>query len=263
MTWFSTIFLKNRRFVNFGLAAILFLLITFSPNVVRPLLGNICSSIFFYPFAELKYYIIELQDASRENRLLEKQLTEASLQLEILSEAKRENQRLREVIGFDPPENFRLIPVKIVTLYQNVYPIAAVINKGSRESIKINQPVINRFGLVGKIKEVMPDFATVTLLTDPMNAVSGRVAETREIGIVRFSPDKGMYFDNLPADSDIEPNHLVISSGLGGVYPAGLSLAIVDSVTASRGDILKTVYLKPTVNFFKIDELYVLTGGEQ
>jgi len=263
MTWFSTVFQKNRRFASFGLAAVFFMLIAFSPNVIRPLVGNVCSSIFFYPFAELKNYILDLQHVSRENRSLQKQLTETSLQLDFLSEAKRENQRLREVIGFDPPENFRLVPVKIVTLRQEKYPIAAVINKGSLDSLTINQPVINRFGLVGKIREIMPDFATVTLLTDPSNAVSGRVTETREIGIVRFSAEKGMYLDNLPADSDIEPGNLVISSGLGGVYPAGLAVAIVDSVTAQRGDILKTVTLKPTVNFFEIDELYVLIGGNK
>ncbi|PKK84771.1 MAG: rod shape-determining protein MreC [candidate division Zixibacteria bacterium HGW-Zixibacteria-1] len=263
MTLFSTIFQKNRRFFNYGLAAVLFILIATSPRVVRPLLGNVCSSTFFYPFSELKDYATELQHVARENRSLNKQLTETSLQLDLLSEAKRENQRLREVIGFEPPESFRLVSVKIVTLYQNIYPVAAVINKGSLESIRIDQPVINRFGLVGKIREVMPDFATVTLLTDPSNAVSGRVAETREIGIVRFSSDKGMYLDNLPADSDIKPKDLIISSGLGGVYPAGLSVAIVDSAMAERGDILKTVYLKPTVDFFEIDELYVLIGGEK
>jgi len=261
MTWFSTVFQKNRRFGSFGLAAIIFILITFSPNVFRPLLGNVSSSIFFYPFAEFKHYILELQHVAQENKILDKQLTEASLQIDILAEANRENQRLREAIGFDPPEDFRLVPVKIVSLYQNIYPFAAVINKGSRDSLTIDQPVINRFGLVGKIREIMPDFATVTLLTDPSNAVSGRVAETREIGIVRFLPGRGMYLDNLPADSDIEPDNLIISSGLGGVYPAGLSVAIVDSVTASRGDIMKTVSLKPTVNFFEIDELYVLIGG--
>jgi len=136
-------------------------------------------------------------------------------------EARRENQRLREFLGFEPPENFKLVPVKIVSLQQNVYPIAAVINKGSDDSLKVNQSVVNRLGLIGRIKEVMPDFATVSLLTDPANAVSGRIAESRQIGIVRYSPDKGMYLDNLPADADVNPGDLIISSGLGGVYPSG------------------------------------------
>lgn len=263
MTWFSTVFYKNRRILSFGLAVVVFALTIFSPNYIRPLLGNISSTLFFHPFSELKSYIIDLQNVAAENRHLKSSLADASLQLSLLAEARRENQRLREFLGFEPPENARVVPVKIVLLLQNIYPVAAVINKGSRDSILVDQPVINRFGLVGKIKEIMPGYATVALLTDPSNAVSGRVAESRQIGIVRFSPDKGMYFDNLPADVNIVPGDMIISSGLGGVYPAGLSVAIVDSVKARKGDIMKKVWLRPSVNFFEIDELYVLISGEQ
>nr|MBN2278581.1 rod shape-determining protein MreC [candidate division Zixibacteria bacterium] len=262
MTWFSAVFYKNRRFISLILASIIFLLTVFSAGFFRPLLGNIAATVFFSPFSKFKHYIIGLQDVAEENRQLRSLIAESSLQLNVMTEARRENQRLREFLGFEPPENFRVVPVKIVALMQNIYPVAAMINKGSRDSIRINQPVVNRFGLVGKIKEVMPDHATVILLTDPANAVSGRVAESRQIGIVRFSPALGMYFDNLPADSDIKEGDLIISSGLGGVYPSGLSVAIVDTVWAERGDILKSVRLKPTVNFFEIDELYILISEE-
>jgi len=258
MTWFSTVFYKNRRYINFGIAIVILFLVSFSSSRIRPLLGDISATVFLGPFSKLKHYIDDLQEVSEDNRRLRLLLAESSLQLNVLAEAKRENQRLREFLGFEAPEGFHVVPVKIVSLKQNVFPVAAIINKGSLDSIRINQPVINRFGLVGKIREVMPDYAVVTLLTDPSNAVSGRIAETRQIGIIRFSESRGMYFDNLPADSDIEPGDLVISSGLGGVYPAGLSVAIVDSAWARKGDIIKTVGLTPTVNFFEIDELYVL-----
>ena len=104
----------------------------------------------------------------------------------------------------------------------------------------------------------MPDFSTVALLTDPSNPVSARIADSRQIGIVRFSPDIGMYFDNLPADAEIEKDALVITSGLGGVYPVGLTVATVDTAFAIRGEIKKTVRLIPAVNFYEIDELCVL-----
>lgn len=263
MTWFSTVFYRNRRFFSLGLAVIFFSLVTFSPNHFRPLLGNISSTLFLHLFSELKSYLLNLQNVAEENRQLRRLTAEASLQLNAFAEAKRENQRLREFLGFDPPENFRVVPVKIVSLLQKVYPIGAVINKGSKDDILIDQPIINRFGLLGKIREVTPDFATVALLTDPSNAVSGRAVESRQIGIVRFSLERGMYFDNLPADAQIDAGDLIITSGLGGVYPAGLSVAIVDSATARKGDILKTVWLRPTVNFFEIDELYVLISDEK
>jgi rod shape-determining protein MreC len=263
MAWFSTIFHRNRRFLNFGCAIIIFLLITISGETVRPFLGNIALSIFYYPFSELKNGVESLKSVAENNRNLKNTLTEASLQLSSLAEARRENQRLRDFLGFEPPENFRVVPVKIVSLGYNQYPIAAVINKGIKDSIKINQPVINRFGLVGKIKEVMMEYSTVQLLTDPANAVSARIAESRQFGIVRYAPEEGMIFDNLPADASINRGDLIISSGLGGIYPSGLSIAIVDSVLTLKGEIKKSVWLKSNVDFLEIEELYVLETVDQ
>jgi rod shape-determining protein MreC len=260
MTLISTIFSRNRRFFYFGLTAVAFLIIVFSPFHIRSTLADISATVFYYPFAELKNYVMELQGVAQENRRLKSELAEKSQQLSVLLEAKRENQRLREFLGFESREGFRVVPVKIVSLQQNIYPVAALINKGRKDSIKVDLPVVNRFGLVGRITEVMPDYSTVALLTDPSSSVSGRIADSRQFGIVRFSPARGMFLDNLPADADVSPGDLIITSGLGGIYPAGLSVAIVDSVSAGKGDIMKTVLLKPTVDFFEIDELYVLTS---
>jgi len=258
MAWIATVFYKYRRLISLILAVALFWLIVLSPGRIRPFIGDISAAALYYPFSELRDYITELNSVTEENRDLRLQVAEASLQLSTQAEAVRENGRLRDFLGFDPPEKFKVVPVKIVSLLQNIYPVAAIINKGSNDSIFVDQPVVNRFGLVGKISEVMPEFATVALLTDPSNPVSGRVAESRQIGIVRFSPENGLYFDNLPADGDFNDGDLIITSGLGGVYPAGLSIAKIDSAAVEKGDILKKIWLTPTVNFFEIDELYVL-----
>jgi rod shape-determining protein MreC len=258
MTGIRTVFGRNRRLLAYILAGAFLMSIIFSPNFIRPLAGDVAGLFILYPFSELRNYVVGLQGVAEENRRLRNALTEVTTQLSAMAEARRENQRLREFLGFDPPENSRVVPVKIVSMGHQLYPVSALINKGSNDSIRIDQPVINRFGLAGKIKEVMPDFATVQLLTDPSNAVSGRAAESRQLGIVRFSPVRGMYFDNLPADADIAAGDLIITSGLGGIYPAGLTVAVVDSVFVERGEILKEVFLKPAVNLNEIDELYVL-----
>ena len=258
MSWFSTIFQKHRRFLNFGFAILLLSLITFSGETFRPFLGNITLSIFIYPFSELRGYVGNLQSTAEENRNLKNTLTELTMRLEALTEAREENQRLREFLGFDSPENFKVVPVKIVSLGPNQFPTAAVINKGANDSITVDMPVVNRFGLVGKVKDVMAGFSTVQLLTDPSSAVSGRIVDNRQIGIIRYLPSEGMIFDNSPADAEINKGDKVISSGLGGVYPSGLSVGVVDSVLAVRGEIKKRVWLKPNVDFLKIEELYVL-----
>lgn len=258
MTGIRTVFGKNRRLLAYILAGAFFLSVALSSGFVRPLAGDAAGIFILYPFSQFRNYVVGLQGVAEENRHLRNALTEVTTQLSAMAEAQRENQRLREFLGFEPPENSHVVPVKIVSMVHHPYPISALINKGSSDAIQVDQPVINRFGLVGKIKEVMLDLATVQLLTDPSNAISGRVAESRQLGIIRFSPERGMYFDNLPADAEIAAGDLIITSGLGGVYPSGLTVAVVDSVFSRRGEILKEVYLKPTVDLNGIDELYVL-----
>lgn len=263
MAWSSTILHRNRRFFNFGLALAVFLSVAISGDQVRPLIGNASTFLFYSPFYSLKEKIESLKNVSEENFRLKKQLTEMSLQLGALQEAKRENQRLREFIGFRPPGDFQIIPVKIVSILEHFYPIGAVINRGSNDGLRSNQTVVNRYGLVGKIKETMSHSATIQLLTDPGNAVAVRIADTHQMGTVRYSPEKGMMLYNLPADAQIKKGDLIITSGMGGIYPPGLAVARVDSVFPNQGEILKSVQLKPAADFFGIDELYVLIGGGQ
>ena len=261
MRWFSTIFHKNRRFLNYILTAVLLILVSVSDDPIRSSLGNISTTLFYSPFFRLKNRIEELHNVAEENRLLRRQLADVSLQLVWQNEIKRENQRLRESLGFDAPESFRMVPVKIVSMAQQIYPVSVIVNKGLNDGITANLAVVNRFGLVGKVVDALSEYAIIQLLTDPSNAVSARVGESRQIGIVRFSIESGMYLDNLPADAQVKKGDLIISSGLGGVYPSGIAIAQVDTVFANAGEILKRVKLRPTVNFFEIDELYVLIGN--
>ena len=98
MTWLMTIFRKNRHFFSFGLVIVLFVSISISPDRVRPLLSNVSSTLFFRPFFELKTYLLNLQRVAEENRRLRTTVAESALQLSALSEARRENERLREFL---------------------------------------------------------------------------------------------------------------------------------------------------------------------
>jgi rod shape-determining protein MreC len=260
MAWSSTIFFRNRRFFNFILAIAVIVLVILSNDQVRPMLGDLSFTAFYSPFVKLKTNIEALRNVVEENHQLKKQLMELGLQLSALQEAKRENSRLRDLIGFRPVGDYQVLPVKIISVFQHFYPIGAMINKGSDDGIRVNQAVVNRFGLAGKIKDVMSHSATVQLLTDPGNSVAVRVAETHQMGTVRYSPDKGMTLFNMPADAQIKKGDLIVTSGLGGVFPPGLAVAMIDTIFPNQGEVLKNVQLRPAVNFFEIDELYVVIG---
>jgi rod shape-determining protein MreC len=258
MSWITNLFAKQWRNLHF-LAIVLLsaALIIFSSNIV-PSVNQIVLSVFYWPFAEIKNGVTGLMAVEQENRQLRQQLTESSVVISMYSEASRENARLRAVLGFEPPAGYTLLPAEIISVAGEYFPVSAIINRGSDDSVFVDLPVINQQGLIGRVVSVSEDYATVQLMTDPSNRVAARLAASREMGIVKFSVAEGMKLDNFPVQGTIHVNDTVLSSGLGGVYPPGLRVGTVKEVIRPEHEPFCEVRLTPEVNFHSIDELFVL-----
>jgi rod shape-determining protein MreC len=213
---------------------------------------------FYWPFAKVRTGFEELRKVYQENQRLRLELVEASLRLTDLEEMRRENIRLRSVFHFEPPLGYTLLPARVISVSGERIPSSAVINKGADDSVKVNQALINQEGLIGRIEAVGPEFATVQLLTDPANRVAVRVASSREMGIVKYRPGTGLVLDNFPIQGQILEGDIVVSSGLGGVYPPGLVVGTVASVKRPEEAAFCEVTLNPAVNFSSIEELFIL-----
>lgn len=214
--------------------------------------------IFYYPFFKIKSTFIDLSDVAEDNRRLQLALVEASLRVSMMEESRLENQRLRRILGFESPSGYTLMPAKVIILPGGRVEASAVINRGSKHGVQVDQPVINEEGLVGRIGVVSEDFATIQLLTDPANRVAARIADTREMGIVKVRVDGMMILDNFSINSPVREGDEVISSGLGGIYPPGLSIGRVASVEIAENELFAQVTLQPAVSFNRIEELFVL-----
>jgi len=258
MNWITNLFARHWRRMHFLAIIVLSGALIIAPSDLPPKVNQAILSVFYWPFAEIKTVIGDLRAADEENHHLRQMLTEASVTLTMYVEATRENARLRSVLGFDPPPGYELLPVEVVSVAGDYFPVSVIISSGEDDSIYVNQPVINQQGLVGRIESVSKDFATVQLLTDPSNRVAARLAESREMGIIRFTVSRGMILDNFPVQGTINVSDTVLSSGLGGVYPAGLKVGTVSEVVRLELEPFCRVNIDPAVNFHSIDELFVL-----
>ena len=214
--------------------------------------------VFKKPFLHLKLALSDLSHGQEKIQRLKEALMQALVKINTLEQQKEENERLRAQLGFEPPAGYRLIPLEAITVEYNGPPVAILVNRGRAQGLAVGLPVINRLGLIGRIEENSARFARVQLLTDPGCRVAGRVAVSREQGIVRYEPSRGLILDNLPIDGQIKQGDLVISSGLGGVFPEGLPVAVVEAVLRDESEMFADVLLRATVNFNAIDELYAL-----
>ncbi len=119
------------------------------------------------------------------------------------------------------------------------------IDKGSADGLAINMPVCNAAGIIGQIIEVSPTTATVRLVTDENSGISAMVQSTRAQGILQGQPDGTLRLEYVTVDSDVTEGDIIVSSGLGGVYPKGLPLGVVSSVDRPDNASYYTIVVTP------------------
>ena len=258
MDWHVSWSKERKPLVHTVLVLVLSSALLFSGEWMTGPAANLALSLFYYPFHELRQNIERLSHAADDNAALSATVVDLSTRLQFYGEILEENRRLRTLLGFTPPLGFRIVPTEVVGVYGAGIPNTVVINLGAKNSLSVNQTVISRDGVAGRVAKVMNEYSVVYLLTEPRCRVSARVKRSREQGIIRYQLGRGMYFDNCPQGGDVVIGDTIITSGLGGVFPEGLVVGTVRSVESQEGDFFYDVALDPTVNFNGIDELYVL-----
>ena len=184
------------------------------------------------------------------------------------AEIMQENFRLREQLGFSQNLRFRHVPAQIIGRDPNNLFSVFVINRGMRAGIEINMPVIayNRGtqGLVGRVINTGAFESLVMPLYDPRCFVSARLAESRFEGIVegRGNPEVPllMRFINRRAREEISPGDMVVTSGMGGVFPQGINMGRVSRINYQETELSMEVELEPSVDFSRLEFVFVLAG---
>ena len=258
MSWISTQFVRHWRHIHIITICILSIVLIFGPQSVRTVTQRAILNSFYYPAFKITATLVLLQSRAEANDKLRESLTETSLQITMYEEALRENKRLRKALGFEPPPGYLLVPTEVMSVSGYRLPVSAIINLGKHDSVQVNQPIINQNGVIGRVSDVTENYSTIQLLTDPGNRIAARVASSREMGIVKYDVSQGLILDNFPLNGSIVVGDTVISSGLGGVYPAGLMVGTVTDVVREENQAFCQVNLQSAVNFYSIEEVFVL-----
>ncbi|KLU59567.1 cell shape-determining protein MreC precursor [Peptococcaceae bacterium CEB3] len=148
------------------------------------------------------------------------------------------------------------------------------LNRGSADGVAVNDPVIANLGLVGKVVSVTAKTAEVLLITDGQGQVSALVRDSSgnpTFGIVQGTYKAGSrltstgHLEMLFRRADkVNVGDLVVTSGLGGVYPVDMPVGKVQEVQLDKTGLLKTAYIEPLVNFDSLEEVYIVktVGGK-
>jgi rod shape-determining protein MreC len=208
----------------------------------------------------------ELANLNREYNELSERVTRYEQLERSAADIRLENERLREQLGFAKTIRYRYVAGEI-TGYDPVNLFSAfVINKGKNHGIAVNMPVIayqnGTETLVGKVIQTAPVESLVMPLYDTGCFVPVRLAESRFEGIVAGTgtPESPllMRFVRGRARSKINDGELVISSGLGGVYPPGISLGRVSRALYQNNDTSVEMELTSLVDYSRLEYVFII-----
>jgi rod shape-determining protein MreC len=182
------------------------------------------------------------------------------------AEIGQENARLREQLGFSGTIRYRHIPAEFIGRDPDNLFSALAINKGIHSGVKKDMAVIawqnGAQGLVGKVIQAGQFESLVMPLYDPGSFVSSRLAVSRYEGIVegQGSPEVPllMRFIQKRARDEINYGDIVVTSGLGGVYPAGINIGRVSDVLYQEYEISMEVELEPLIDFSMLEYVFVI-----
>jgi len=147
------------------------------------------------------------------------------------------------VIGRDPSPFLRYI----------------IIDKGSNNGLLRGMPVVTDQGLVGRVDAVISSAARVQLITDPSSAVNIRLEKAQKEAILTGNVSGDLTLDLVPQDVTLEPGDLVLTSGLGGGFPADLIVGQVLNVRKRDADLFQEAIVQPVVDFTQLKIVLIIT----
>ena len=226
------------------------------------------------PFQDGYHWVTTLWSAHRENQKLSADLQKFQGEAVQLQELSQENDRLKGLLDIRDSTVFPTGTAFKVAMVVGKAPTQweswVQIDKGSADGIQVDQAVVGATpvegntslsgkGLVGKVISVTAHTAQVQLITDGESSVAATIEGPRAQGIVQGSTSGKITMDFVDRDQSVDPKFVIVTSGLGGVYPKGIPVGIVASVGGEDVNIYKQIEVQPFVDFRVLEEVMVIT----
>jgi rod shape-determining protein MreC len=207
-----------------------------------------------------------VRDLADENAAYKDQVDELNSELVRMHELEVENADLRNLLSMNARTGpGALIPVTVIARDDTPYVQAITIDHGAADGIKQDAVVITHQGLVGLVVKVDPTSSKVRLINDLNSSVSVRLqTESRTTGVLRGqSQGNLMVIAYIPQTDVVTEGDLVLTSGLGGVYPEGYLVGKVARVERKDADPFQAAVVEAAVALDKLQTLYVLADTGQ
>ena len=217
-------------------------------------------------FNDKQNYYRDTTALEEENAALKRKLAEMEAAIRQAEKDSAENERLKQLLGLQSqrPDLTSDLQAAMITEHTVTnWTSSLTIDKGTNLGLEVNDCVISETGaLVGLISKVGTNWATILTLVDTDTALGAQVFRTGDLGLAQgnFSlmGENRLRLEFLPADCTLLGGDLVVTSGLGEFYPAGLVIGSVAEVQVDDSGATSYAVLEPAVDFDELTEVFVI-----
>jgi len=203
----------------------------------------------------------DLLSAHARNTALEAEVQQLKSELVHDRESGAENRRLRRLLGMRQELAPRSVAASVVTANINGRTRAIIVDRGTRDGVQVDLPVVAWGGAVGRVVTADAGHAKVRLLTDTSSGVAGVVQRSRAQGIVEGRAEAALHLLYVPRYSDVMHGDRVVTSGLDGIFPRGFGIGRVSAID-EKPDGAQTIHLEPELDYGSLEEVLVLLEPE-
>ncbi len=198
-------------------------------------------------------------DLKKENDSLREQQLVHQTRLLKFAALEKENIRLRALLENSFKLGEQVLVAELLSVKTAPYEHIVVVNKGTRFGVHQQQPVLDANGVVGQVFRALPLSSEIMLITDPNHAIPVQVNRN---GLLTIAVGSGqlnrLILPFLPNNADIRPGDLLITSGLGGTFPPGYPVAVVDEFTSQPNKAFANITATPKAHLDRNRELMIV-----
>ncbi|HWN13829.1 MAG TPA: rod shape-determining protein MreC [Candidatus Dormibacteraeota bacterium] len=204
---------------------------------------------------------VDWKSVRRDNVALHEENEHLRVQAMQAGETREENARLRRLLVLKDRLPLATVAGEVIGREAGGWVRSLTVNRGRGDGIAQQTPVIVPDGLVGRVVQVHRGAAVIQLLNDPASTVGAVVQRTRTAGLVEGDAGGTVRFKFMARDgASVAPGDLVVTSGLGTLFPKGLPVGRVIKIEDKGSALFHFAVLAPAVDFSRVEEVLLVTG---
>lgn len=203
--------------------------------------------------------ILLIGQINRENVKLSRENVELSVKVSMLDEVEKENIALRKILGLPVLKDKKVLRADVAGFDPFNPADFLIVNKGKSDGVLKNMPVISEEGaLVGKIESASDNSSAVLLIFSSRSSVAAISQNSRSSGVVKGTFGTSLSLDMVPQFDSIREDEILITSGIGGIFPKGIVIGKIESIEASGNEVFKKAGVKAFIESRKLENVIII-----